>query len=283
MYWLAPMESVSDEGYRSLCRLLGADFSFTEMIRASAFNRKNPSTLSLIDTYTGPVGVQFLTKSPAELKKTLELFFTLREEKEYAHLKNITAIDLNFGCPSPDIIKMGAGPALLKRTTRMKEIIRTLSRTKEYDKSIAIGVKLRLGLNQKEKEQRVIYRFSQTINEELDFCTLHAKHAGQRGSEKADWDEMREFRKTITTKFLANGSAHTKDQVHALQQHTKADGVMIARGAFNPWIFRELKGGAQAKIEEIEQAHKNYLATKPKKKFLEYNNKLFSELKKSQI
>lgn len=276
MYWLAPMESVTDEGYRSLCRRLGADFTFTEMIRAASFLRKNESTLSLVDTYTGPVGIQFMTKGPDELKKTIDTFFRLREDIK--RFNNITAIDLNFGCPSPDIIKLGAGPALLKRTAKMTQIITMLARVKEYDANIKIGIKLRLGLNQKEKDLHVIHRFTNEINEHLDFCTLHGKHAGQRGSELADWDAIRDFRKQITTTFLANGGAHSLEQIHALQQHTKADGVMLARAALNPWIFRELKGEAKPTRKEVEDAYKEYLDTHPRTKFLEYNSENFKKI-----
>lgn len=123
---LAPMEAVSDFGFRALCERLGAGLTYTEMIRGSSFIRGTPGTLALIDTYA-PAGVQFLVNDPASLQKLITEFFRLRDLPEYAHFKNVRAIDLNFGCPNPELIRRGMGPALIKRTQRMEAIFKTLA------------------------------------------------------------------------------------------------------------------------------------------------------------
>jgi len=114
-YLLAPMEAVSDVGFRRLCFSLGASMTFTEMVRGAAFVRGNRATLDLADTYDEETltGVQFITKGPDELKKIVDKLFELQKQPAYAHLRNVKAIDLNFGCPSEDIISVGLGPAML--------------------------------------------------------------------------------------------------------------------------------------------------------------------------
>lgn len=120
---LSPLESVSDVGFRSLCGSLGAGLVWTEMIRAQAVCKNNKSALDLIDTFDGdhtPVGIQLLVKTPADLLNSLKHLEALSQTVERSHYKNISAVDLNFGCPSPSIIREGAGPALLKRRQRMR-------------------------------------------------------------------------------------------------------------------------------------------------------------------
>jgi len=284
-YLLAPMEAVSDVGFRSLCVRLGAGLAFTEMIRGASFLRENRSTMDLVDTFDGPVGVQFLTKGPDELRDILETFFKLRTLPEYARFKNVKAIDLNLGCPSPEYIRIGAGPALIKRQARMEAILRTFrSVVSENDPTIAIGIKIRLGLNALEKEHKVALRLAPAINEHLDYVVVHGKHAGQRGSEPADWDALREFRTLVSVPFIANGGAFDVASARELMTYTSADGVMIARGAIeNPWIFRGLLGGAElATADEVLAARDTYMADavrySTKQKYSSFHAENFSRL-----
>jgi len=61
---LAPLERVSDVGFRSLCYRLGAAFTWTEMVRASSIAKGINSTLELLDTFDEqtPTGIQLLAK-----------------------------------------------------------------------------------------------------------------------------------------------------------------------------------------------------------------------------
>jgi len=287
-YLLAPMEAVSDVGFRRLCFSLGASMTFTEMVRGAAFVRGNRATLDLADTYDEETltGVQFITKGPDELKKIVDKLFELQKQPAYAHLRNVKAIDLNFGCPSEDIISVGLGPAMLKRTARMEEIFRTLRATvKAHDESVAIGVKLRLGLSRIEQEHGVVYRLATAINENLDYITVHAKHAGQRGSEPADWDALKELRKGITIPFIGNGGVYSADDARRMLAETKVDGVMVARGAIqNPWIFRALVGEGEelptsAEVEASWKEYKEITAVhRTKQKYFDFHEENFRRL-----
>ncbi len=287
-YLLAPMEAVSDTGFRQLCGSLGASLTFTEMVRGASFLRENKATLDLVDTYEtdAPAGVQFLTKGPEELQKTLEKFFELREKPGYEHFRHVKAFDLNFGCPSPENIRIGAGPALIKRTARMEAIFRTLAEvTREHDDSIAVGAKLRLGMNQLEKERKVAYRLVPAANQYLDFFTMHAKHAAQRGREEADWNALRELRDVVTTKLIGNGGALDAESARRMLRETKVDCVMVARGAIkNPWIFRALaeQGPELPTRDEILDAQSAYLATAKlygtRQKYLDFHKENFAKM-----
>mgnify|MGYP003969820955 FL=1 len=127
------MEAVTDLAFRKLCINHGADMTFTEMIRADAIVRGNKVTLSLIDTHI-PLkqGIQLLVSKPAVLQKALQKIDFI----------NIIGVDLNFGCPSLDVIGKGKGHALLKRLTRMRDLLFTL---KKYS-PVPCGIKFRLSV-----------------------------------------------------------------------------------------------------------------------------------------
>lgn len=278
---LAPMEAVSDYGFRSLCSRLGASLTFTEMVRGSSFLRQTPGTLALIDTHA-PAGVQFSVSDPKTLEELIKLFFALRKTPQFAHLHNVQVIDLNFGCPNPELIRRGMGPALIKRTQRMEALFKTLATIREHDERMAFGVKLRLGLNEKEASLRVVHRLLPAANAHLDYFIVHGRHAHQRSSTPANWQELRAIRDELTIPLIANGGAHTASLARNLLRETRAAGVMIARGAIeNPWIFRELTGGSSPTREEILHARDEYMRTAALKKYREFHEKNFERLVQS--
>ncbi len=42
------------------------------------------------------------------------------------HWRNIVAIDLNFGCPKPDIVKYQLGPAMLSSPRKVESLFESL-------------------------------------------------------------------------------------------------------------------------------------------------------------
>ena len=181
---LAPLESVSDVGFRKICFDLGSSFTWTEMVRAQAIIRNNGSALDLMDTVDSatPTGIQLLAKSADELTRALRHIEHLASTSR-PHYKNIQAVDLNFGCPSPDVISEGAGPALLKRRSKLLQIFQALSDWKN-DNSLgnvgAVGIKIRLGLNQLEQNSKIYMNVVEAANlSVLDYMVVHARHAKQ--------------------------------------------------------------------------------------------------------
>lgn len=264
--WLSPMEGVSDLGFRYLCAKAGADMTFTEMIRADAIVRGNQATLELIDTHMSfPQGIQLIVSKPAILRKALEkIDFT-----------NITAVDLNFGCPSPEVVRRGGGPALLKRIKRMKDLLFVL---KKYS-PVPCGIKIRLGLNKKEKRNKIYLRVIELANEaELDWVTVHPKTADQNSREPIDLDALKEIIEIAKIPIIGNG--FVTDQKSAKEMFDLGcSGVMIARAAIgNPWIFNEIKGNKSKK--DYKKAFKNYKKIAAdygtRQKYFNYHKKIFA-------
>lgn len=284
---LAPMESVSDCAYRRVCWDRGASLTWTEMIRARGLTRNNKSTFELIDTFDPEVltGVQLLVTNEKELIEALSKL----EGSTSAHFKNIRAVDLNFGCPSPEVIKIGAGPALLKRRSKLEAIFSALGEWKKTTSLPigAVGVKIRLGLNRMEQDQKVYLPIVELANAHVDYLVIHARHARQDSSEKPTWSAVAEARAKAKIPIIGNGDVVTREDWDRLRRETNADGALIARGAIrSPWVFRGLRGlgsGTPDSLAEIDAAETQYVALAEKygskPKFREWHREGFRRMR----
>lgn len=282
---LAPMESVSDCAYRRVCWDRGAALTWTEMIRAKALARGNKSTAELIDTHDPEVltGVQLMVANERELAEAL----TKLEQLPQA--KNVTAIDLNFGCPSPEVIRTGAGPALLKRRAKLEAIFETLAKWRASTSLPigAVGAKIRLGLNRMEQDQKVYLPIVELANQHLDYLVIHARHARQDSTTPPTWSAIAEANARATIPVIGNGDVVTAEDWKRLSSEAGAAGALIARGAIrSPFVFRgltEAGAGTPTSHAEIDAAEAQYreLAArwKTKPKFLEWHQEGFRRMR----
>jgi len=262
--WLAPMEGVTDCAFRTLCYNHGADLTYTEMIRVDALVKNNKSTLNLLDLKNDtPTVIQLLAVKPEILQKFINNF------PKY-NLKP-AGFDLNLGCPSPDIIRQGAGAALLKRTQRVQELIAILKKTE-----LPISVKMRLGLNQYEKEKKVYLNILNNID--ADYFIIHARHGCQASSEKADWTIYQECIDT-GKHIIPNGDIFTKEHLKYFQ-NLKIKEIMIGRAAVkNPAIFEYLKYTRTTNLNKIKEEYLKLIQTYPSPE--KYKRNVFNYLGKN--
>lgn len=288
-FLLAPLEGVSDVGFRRLCFEQGAALTFTEMVRARGLAKHNKATYDLIDTHHAqvPTGVQLMTTGPGELIDALSTIEQLAKSS-HAHWLNISAIDLNFGCPSKDIIQIGAGPAMLKRRARIGAVFEVLAKWKTTTTLPiqSVSVKIRLGLNQGEQDHKVFLPVVELASQaKLDWITIHARHAGQRSRDKPTWSAIAEAKRAATIPVIGNGDVVTRDDAVRLHELSGCDGFLIARAAIqSPWAFRALRGRGDAAptAAEVEAERVRYeetatrLFTKPK--YREFHAENFTRL-----
>jgi tRNA-dihydrouridine synthase B len=224
-YMLAPMEKITNPSFRTECHKKGADLTFTEMVRIEALARNNKSTWKKIEiTDATPTIIQLIGYKENSLKKFLELF---------KPQKGFEGFDLNLCCPAPNYVNNGMGAAMMKRISKVKKLVAIIK-----EKGYSVSVKLRLGLNAFEKEKKV---YLALINEiDADFFAVHARHAKEDYTVKADWAVFRECVKT-GKKIVANGDIKSKKDVLKLIK-MGVFGVMIGRHAINNSdIFKNLK------------------------------------------
>ena len=110
--FLAPMEDVTDIGFRMLCKRFGASMVYTEFVSAEALIRDVKSTVSKlnISDEERPVGIQIYGR-------TVDAMVEAAKIVEQAHPD---VIDLNFGCPVKKVAGKGAGAGMLQNIPLMR-------------------------------------------------------------------------------------------------------------------------------------------------------------------
>lgn len=244
--FLAPMEDVTDIGFRRLCKRFGASMVYTEFVSAEALVRSVKSTVSklTIDDAERPVGIQIYGRDVPQMVEAAKIV-----EAE-AHPD---VIDINFGCPVKKVAGKGAGAGMLQNIPLLLDI------TREIVKAVKtpVTVKTRLGWN---SQQLIIT----TLAEQLQDCgiqalTIHGRTRSQMYTGDADWTLIGEVKNNprIHIPIIGNGDITSPEEALNAFNRYGVDAVMIGRATFGrPWIFKEIndyfeEGGVRS--EEGEQ------------------------------
>ena len=259
---LAPLERVSYVAFRALCHSNGASMTYTEMIRAKSITAKLP-VISMIDTIDPqtPTGLQLSVADPDELRACLHALST-----GPAHYQNISTIDINLGCPKPEVVKIGCGPAMLASPDKISALFSSLRELKDsgiLPNLSAISAKIRLGLDAREVEQKVYLPVLDAAVRHLDFLTVHPRHASlsvhQQPPNYSALKEMCAIAKSADLKIIGNADITSRATLERMLE-TGVDGAMIGRGAINnPWLFRHLADptivdGEWPTLQEVDEA-----------------------------
>ena len=114
--FLAPMEDVTDIGFRLLCKRFGASMVYTEFVSAEALIRDVKSTIQklTISDEERPVGIQIYGRDVDAMVEAAQI----------VEQAGPNVIDLNFGCPVKKVAGKGAGAGMLQNIPKMLEITR---------------------------------------------------------------------------------------------------------------------------------------------------------------
>ncbi len=260
-YMLAPIEDMTDSCFRTLCYRYGADLTLIELIRFESLAKNNKSSWERIKLYDDtPTLIQIIGEREQFLKKFLS---KLSPEKGFL------GFNLNLGCPAPNFVNKGVGCAMVKRISKTKKLIGII---KDY--GYGTSIKMRLGLNQYEKEKKTYLNLIKGVN--ADFFIVHARHGNQTYNEKADWSIFPECVKTGKN-IIANGDIETKEDIKKIKSFG-CKGVMIGRAAIiNPLIFAELKGLSTPSIDKIKAEYGRLL--KERNPPFRYQKNIFKHLR----
>lgn len=228
--FLAPMEDVTDIGFRHLCKRFGASMVYTEFVSAEALVRSVNATLKKlnISDEERPVGIQIYGRDVESMVEAAKI----------VEQANPDVIDINFGCPVKKVAGKGAGAGMLQNIPLMLDI------TREVVKAVKtpVTVKTRLGWN---SESLVITDLAEQLQDcGIQALTIHGRTRAQMYTGDADWTLIGEVKNNprIHIPIIGNGDICTPEQAKQAFDRYGVDAVMVGRATFGrPWIFKEMR------------------------------------------
>jgi nifR3 family TIM-barrel protein len=228
--FLAPMEDVTDIGFRLLCKEFGADMVYTEFISSDALVRhvnKTKAKLEVSDEER-PVAMQIYGKDPAAMAEAARICEEARPD----------VLDINFGCPVKKVAGKGAGAGMLQTPDKMLEITRAVVEAVK----LPVTVKTRLGWDH---EHRIIVDLAERLQDcGIAALTIHGRTRAQMYTGEADWTLIGEVKNNprMHIPIIGNGDITSPEAARQAFDRYGVDAVMIGRGSIRaPWIFREVK------------------------------------------
>lgn len=226
------MEDVTDVVFRHVVQKAGApDVFFTEFTNS--------------DSFCHPDGIESVRG---------RLTFTEDEQPMVAHIwgdnpkffremsirlaeMGFKGIDLNMGCPVPNVAERGKGSGLILRPEVAAELIEAAKAG-----GIPVSVKTRIGFTQREELEGWI---SHLLRQDIANLSVHMRTRKEMSKVEAHWEDIPkvvELRDKIAPQTLITINGDILDRPMGLELAGKygVDGIMIGRGIFkNPYAFEK--------------------------------------------
>ena len=229
---LAPMEDVTDVVFRHVVKAAGApDVFFTEFTNS--------------DSFCHPTGIDSVRG---------RLVFTSDEQPMVAHIwgdnpehfrkmslslaeMGFSGIDINMGCPVPNVAERGKGSGLILRPEVAGELIQAAKAG-----GLPVSVKTRLGFTELTEMKDWI---SHLLRQDIANLSVHLRTRAEMSKAEAHWELIPELVKlrdelAPNTLITINGDIANRQEGLELAAKYGVDGVMIGRGIFkNPFAFEK--------------------------------------------
>jgi len=227
---LAPMAGYTHSAFRRLCRELGADRVYSELMNATGIiYRGEEVELAYFTDEERPIHLQLYGRNPEEIAEA-----AVRMVEKYRP----EAIDINFGCSVKKVLKAKAAGYLLQFPREMGRIVEeTVKALKPFKTHVT--AKIRLGFYEDTLEEIA----ENLLKAGVSAIALHPRTAKQGFSGSADWKRVKDLKKMAgEVLVIGSGDVRSWREIDLKFEETGCDGVMVGRAAVsNPWIFKEYR------------------------------------------
>lgn len=239
---LAPMADVTDFAQRQILAKYGKpDVTYTEFVSADGLASEKGREVLIkelrFEENERPIVVQIFGAKPENIEIAAKLIAKL----------GFDGVDINMGCPDKNVIKQGAGSALIKNPQLAREIIKA---AKKGAGKIPVSVKTRIGFNKNEIETWL----PELLAEKPAAIIIHGRTKKELSEVDAHWDVIKranEIARDSGVLIIGNGDVKNIEDGRQRAQESGVDGIMIGRGIFgNPWIFNQKKDIKKISLEK---------------------------------
>jgi tRNA-dihydrouridine synthase len=246
---LAPMEEVTDVVFRHVVsEAARPDVFFTEFTNS--------------DSYCHPEGIKSVRG---------RLTFTEDEQPIVAHIwgdkpeyfrqmsigmaeMGFKGIDINMGCPVPNVARHGKGSGLILRPDVAAELIQAAKAG-----GLPVSVKTRLGYTHVDEWHSWLRHI---LEQDIANLSIHLRTREEMSKVAAHWELIPEIKKlrddvAPNTLLTINGDIPDRQMGMELALRYGVDGVMIGRGIFhNPFAFeKEPKDHSSEELLDLLRLH----------------------------
>ena len=203
---LAPMEDVTDIGFRTLCRKLGAAMVYSEFVSCDALTRQVQRSLDklAVNPEERPVAIQIYGKDPQAMAEAA---------------------------------KIVESTGLLRNIPLMLEIARAVVHAVDTP----VTAKTRLGWD---ADHIIIPTLALQLQDcGIQALTIHGRTRSQMYQGEAQWDLIGQVKhdERIHIPIIGNGDIDSAEKAKTAFDRYGVDAVMIGRATFGrPWIFKEV-------------------------------------------
>jgi len=227
---LAPMEDVTDIVFRKVvAKAASPDIYFTEFTSTDSFVHeegiKSLRGRLKFDEDEKPIVAHIWGDKPENFEKMAI---------ELAKM-GFSGIDINMGCPAPNVFKHGRGAGLILRPDVAAEIIKAAKKG-----GLPVSVKTRLAHSKLKDWKEWI---THLLKQDIANLSIHLRTKTEMSKVDAHWELMPEILKlrdeiAPNTLITMNGDIKDYKMGMELYRKYKVDGIMIGRGIFhNPFAF----------------------------------------------
>lgn len=252
---LAPMEDVTDQAFRLLCKEFGASMVYSEFVSADALIRNVGRQFEKmkIDERERPVAIQIYGRDVPSMVEAAKIV----ESEAHPDI-----LDINFGCPVKKIAGKGAGSGMLRTPELMLDITREVVKAV----SIPVTVKTRLGwdvptmydarnfLPDAPAGRPYIVELAERLQDcGIKALTIHGRTRSQMYQGEADWTLIGEVKNNprMSIPIIGNGDITTAERAKECFSQYGVDAVMIGRATFGqPWLFKDVRSYLDAGVHD---------------------------------